>query len=118
MALIRISNIKPGQTVSTDVKDRSGRILLSANTELTDDNIKIIKSWGVVEIDIKGEVNDAVVDSNLTRVNPEQLQAIDLELSKRFRFLNKSHPFIHELFDVCLRRKLSAKGLSQESIDG
>jgi len=117
MALIRISNVKPGQVVAADVKDRSGRILLSANTELTSDNIKIIKSWGVVEIDVQGELNGTSVDSGLEKVNPEQLQAIELELSKRFRFLNKSHPFIHELFEVCLRRKLSARGLSQEIID-
>lgn len=118
MALIRISNIKLGQIVSTDVKDRSGRILLTANTELTEENIKIIKSWGVVEIEVKGEISDAIDDSSLTQVNPEQLRDIDLELSKRFRFLNKSHPFIHELFDVCLRRKLLAKGLSKDIIDG
>jgi len=118
MALIRISNIKPGQIVSADVKDRSGRILLAANAELTEDNIKIIKSWGVVEIEVNGEINDAVADPSLTKVNPEQLQDIDLELSKRFRFLNKSHPFIHELFEICLRRQLSAQGLSQDIIDG
>jgi len=112
MTLIRISNIKPGQIVAADVKDRSGRTLLAANSELTADNIKIIKSWGVVEIDVIGDVNEIDINADLPKINPEQLQAIELELSKRFRFLNKSHPFINELFEICLRRKLSNQGLS------
>lgn len=112
MALIRISKTQPGQMVAADVKDRSGRTLLSANSELTEENIKIIKSWGVVEIDIAGAISETGADTDLPAIKPEQLQAIELELSQRFRFLNKSHPFIGELFDVCLRRKLSEQGLT------
>ena len=114
MAVIRISNIKAGQVAASDVKDRSGRTLLATGTELTEKTIKIIKSWGVVEVDIVGDVPEPQFGSDIPEMDPEQLHLIELELSQRFRFLNRSHPFINELYEICLRREISA----QESSNG
>jgi len=108
MAVIRISNIKVGQVAAADVKDRSGRILLAAGTELTEKTIKTIKSWGVVEADIVGDTAEPEFGSEISEIDAEQLHRIELELSQRFRFLNRSHPFINELYEVCLRREVSA----------
>jgi len=105
MTPIRISHIKPGQVAASDVKDRSGRTLLAAGTELTEKTIKIIKSWGVVEIDVVGEITESEFGSEITEIDPERLHLIELDLSQRFRFLNRSHPFINELFEICLRRE-------------
>lgn len=112
MALIRISKVKPGQVVAVDVKDRSGRILLKADSVLTEENIKIIKSWGVVEIDVNGDLAEAALDDEMMTVQPEELQQIELGLSQRFRFLNRSHPFIGELYEICLERRLKERGLT------
>lgn len=106
MSVIRISNLKAGQVAASDVKDRSGRILLAAGTELTEKNIKIIKSWGVVEADIVGDIPDPEFGSEIPEIDTEKLHQIELELSQRFRFLNRSHPFINELYEVCLRREV------------
>jgi len=108
MTVIRISNIKVGQVAASDVKDRSGRILLAAGTELTEKTIKIIKSWGVVEADIVGDTAEPEFGSEISEIDADQLHRIELELSQRFRFLNRSHPFINELYEVCLRREVSA----------
>jgi len=108
MTVIRMSNIKAGQVAASEVKDRSGRILLSAGTEFTDKTIKMIKSWGVVEVEIVGNVAEPEFGSEIPEIDPEQLHLIELELAQRFRFLNRSHPFINELFEICLRREASA----------
>lgn len=112
MVMIRISSIKPGQVVASDVNDRSGRTLLSANTELTEDNIKIIKSWGVVEIDITDDASVSEPDKNIPEINPADRQDLERELSQRFRFLNCNHPLISELFTICLHREIVNRGLS------
>ena len=113
MPLIRISCIKPDQEVANDVKDRSGRILLSAGTRLTEKTIKIIKSWGVMEIDVLGDVPETTPDVEFSNIDTGIFQSVELELSNRFRFLNKNHPFIQELYDICLQRELAGrKGVS------
>lgn len=105
MTTIRISQVNAGQQVAADVKDRSGRILLRAGSELTEKNIKIIKSWGVVEIDVTGDLPEAELPHQSGQVTNDKLHAIELDLSKRFRFVNRSHPLIHELFEICLLRE-------------
>ncbi|MCK4709101.1 MAG: hypothetical protein KAU21_10830, partial [Gammaproteobacteria bacterium] len=101
MAVIRISRIKPDQEVAIDVKDRSGRVLLSAGTKLTEKTIKIIKSWGVMEIDVLGDVAETENNIEHSNIDTGAFQLLELELSNRFRFLNKNHPFISELYDIC-----------------
>lgn len=115
MAVIRISRIKPDQEVAIDVKDRSGRVLLSAGTKLTEKTIKIIKSWGVMEVDVLGEIAESDNTFERTNIDTGIFQVAELELSNRFRFLNKNHPFISELYDICLQRELAAKESSKRA---
>jgi hypothetical protein len=113
MTVIRISQVKTGQDVATDVKDRSGRVLLTAGTVLTEKNIKIIKAWGVVDVDVTGvEPSTIEEESELLRnISDDKLHSIELELSSRFRFVNRSHPLISELFEICLQR--AGKGVEE-----
>ncbi|MDH5518377.1 MAG: hypothetical protein OEY36_11270 [Gammaproteobacteria bacterium] len=107
MSVIRISQVVSGQVVISDVKDRSGRVLLAAGTGLSDESIKIIKSWGVAEVDVELTDRQTKQDSNIGETDPVKLENAEIELSKRFRFLNKNHPFTCELFRLCLQRTLS-----------
>lgn len=111
MAMIRVSHVQPDQEISADVKDRSGRVLLLAGTVLTEKHIKIIKSWGVVEIDVVGPDLVAESGQNIAEDSSDKFREVELEVSKRFRFLNRAHPFTEELYSVCLQRELYKRGL-------
>ncbi|MDH5392855.1 MAG: hypothetical protein OEY11_06670 [Gammaproteobacteria bacterium] len=113
MSVIRVSHVKAGQIILSDVKDRSGRVLLPAGSELTHENIKIIKSWGVAEADVDADLHEPATrsDFQLADIDSKQLEHVEIVLAKRFRFLNKNHPFTEELYRLCLRRELLSAGL-------
>lgn len=115
MPVIRISQVKSGQTVLSDVRDRSGRVLLSSDSELTDESIKIIKSWGVAEVDVADDDLGTGQDSRVDDTDPVKLENAEVELSKRFRFLNKNHPFTKELYRLCLKRALSGQDVVDDN---
>jgi len=54
MGNVTISELKPDMVLASDLRDQSGRLLISKGTTLTPKYIKICKMWGVIEADIVG----------------------------------------------------------------
>jgi hypothetical protein len=60
MAVKRINEISPGMVLAANALDMSGRMLLGAGSEITPKHLKIFKTWGVTEVDVKetGKASD------------------------------------------------------------
>lgn len=105
MGVVKTADLEPGMTLECDVKDRSGRLLLRANSEITGKYLHTFKAWGITEVRIKGAADetspagDAVPD-----IDPATLQAARDEAVHLFSRANIEHPLVRELFGICVTR--------------
>lgn len=99
MATIRLKHLEIGSTLSEDVKDLNGRMLLSAGSEITDKHLKIFRTWGITEVSIVGGdgLDDEEID--LTDVDPDLMKKVEQKIDDSFIHCNKTHPANHELIN-------------------
>ena len=106
MGKVAIENIETGMVLASDVRDRSGRMLLGAGAELTQKHLGIFRTWGVLEADIAGLGNDDAADQIPADVDPLELAAAEQALVPLFRHTNLKHPAIIELIRLAALRKV------------
>lgn len=105
MSVVKTADIEPGMTLECDVRDRSGRLLLRTDTQINEKYLQTLKAWGVAEVRIKGESEDAPQARNTgAGIDPAVLQAATEEISRHFARANIEHPLVRSLFDICLAR--------------
>ena len=96
MTKILFDAIEAGMELNSDVVDRQGRILLKSGVILTDKHLRIFHTWGVLEVDIKGELEHEEVK----KIYPPELIDEANKLAKvHFQHNDLSHPVIKGLFD-------------------
>jgi hypothetical protein len=100
-----INNLTPGMLLGADVRDRSGRLLLKAGTELDDRNIHILRTWGVAEVEIAG-ADEGGTDAKVSDiVDPVRFAALERKLAPLFRHSDLNHPAIRELLHMRISRE-------------
>lgn len=105
MALINIDHIEPGMILAGEVRDINGRLLCNAGVEINEKHIKIFRTWGVTEADIKGIKEEDVIIRAKEEAAPERLRNAEAELNDTFRYTDLDNPVIMELFQLCVLRK-------------
>lgn len=105
MSMAPAENLIPGMVLASDVRDRNGRLLLKAGTELTDKHLYILRTWGTVEADVVGA--DAIKErpADTDEIDPEFLAGIEAEITPLFRHADLSHPAIMELLRIRIIRE-------------
>ena len=58
MALMKLQDLKPGMILENPVYDFQDMLLLKEGVELTEKNLKMMKSWGVTRARVEGEYGD------------------------------------------------------------
>jgi hypothetical protein len=105
MGLVAIDNLSPGMSLTSDVHDRNGRLLLGAGAELTDKHIYIFRTWGVVEVDILGVETDDESLAPSDTIDPDVLAAAAAEVGPLFRHADLAHPCMNQLLRLAVLRK-------------
>jgi len=105
MAVLYIDLIKPGMTLASEVRDINGRLLCNEGVEISEKHIKIFRTWGVTEADIKGIKEEDVTSMTEREVAHDRLVDAESELSEIFRYTDAGNPVMRELFNLCLLRK-------------
>jgi hypothetical protein len=105
MGVIYIDYLQPGMLLNTDVKDQTGRLLLNAGAEITEQHLRIFRTWGITEADIQGVTKEDVGTIDTVQIDPVILQKIESKLNKIFSHTDREHTFINELFRLCISRK-------------
>ena len=100
-----INNLSTGVVLGADVCDRSGRLLLRAGTELDEKNIYILRTWGVVEVEVAGAENDSMGSKSICHTDPVLFAAIEKKVAPLFRNSNLNHPAIKELLQMRIIRE-------------
>lgn len=100
MGIINLQNVQVGMELARDLKDRSGRIILSSGNKIEVNHLRIFRMWGITELDIKGVEREEVAAQELSELDPIIVSNIEECLKNYFIHSNMEHPFIQELFHL------------------
>jgi len=114
MALLQLNRLRTGMVTASDIRDRSGRLLLKSDTPLTENRISILKTWGFSQVEIQGEdMHTAIATDDTTEVSAVNLRRAGELMEQRFRLTDRSHPAIGTLFRYAVdyyARRLESQG--------
>ena len=105
MGVININDIQPGMTVSRDVCNARGQLLLKAGSVIEERELLLLKTWGVTEAEIEGVDRKTVDQKSLEGIDPEKFENIKADLEKRFSGTLDSE-VMQEVMRIVLKQKL------------
>ncbi len=105
MGKIPTDNLIPGMVLASDVRDRSGRLLLRGGTELNDRHLYILRTWGIIEVELAGAEEDPEGPEFANGIAPELWSAIEGEITPLFHHADLSHPAVRELLRIRIDRE-------------
>lgn len=108
MAKTSVNKLKIGMVLDSDVRDVTGRLLLGGGAEITEKHINVFRTWGVIEVDIKGIGEDKNGPECSLDIDPELLYNAEKELEDIFCHTDPASPIIKELFRLSLQHKINA----------
>ncbi|MBC8286138.1 MAG: hypothetical protein H8E42_01555 [Nitrospinae bacterium] len=106
MKSVKIKLVRKGMVTATEVKDRMGRTLLTSDQSITEQNLKTLKAWGVTEVNIMSPDEPKKVLPEEGQAEVISPPAIIKEQEILFKYTDRRHPAIAELYDICLARKV------------
>jgi hypothetical protein len=98
-------NLLPGMILGADVRDRSGRLLLGSGTELSERHLFILRTWGVVEVEIAGAEEEVDDQNSAETIDPSLWAAIERKIAPLFTHADINHPAIKELMRMRILRE-------------
>lgn len=100
MASVNIGDLACGMVLAGDVCGAHGRKLLAGGTVLAENHLRVLRIWGVSQVDIVAG-NPAADASCPSAVgpDPEALARADA----RFAIAGRGHPAVDELYRQCLK---------------
>ena len=113
MGILSINDLEPGLTLQSDVRDRSGRVLLRAGAIIDPKHLKIFKAWGVTEVTVieTDEGNGPEASQNpLEKIDSTLLEAATRRAGELFFHCDCSHPAINALYNQTVLRLAMRKG--------
>jgi hypothetical protein len=106
MALLEIDSLTPGMQVGKDVVEASGQVLLRSGTMITEKHLRVLRSWGIQQVDIDGPKPPDTEDTLLARATPAMLDRAQAAVAERFHHADPAHPAIMELMRLAVLAEL------------
>jgi hypothetical protein len=106
MGTVTTDQIKPGMVVATDVKDRSGRMLLAAGSTITEKHIRIFRMWGITEVELQGAVPEPQDQAAAPQSDPLVHSEAEARVNELFFHANCDHPVVGEIRRMALKRTI------------
>jgi hypothetical protein len=108
VARVHIENLAEGMVLKRSVCDRSGRMLLPEGVTLTQQHFRILKMWGVLEVETTDEQDPAGNEARESEeVDPVRLAQAQERVQHLFVHNDREHPAIKELMRICANRESS-----------
>ncbi len=104
MGVVKTPDIKSGMILAEDLTSPQGRLLYREGSTLTQDNLRILKMWGVREANIYGIPQQKVNTLNLLDVDPELFSMSDEYVGRYMPNLNPEHETMSEIYRLCFKR--------------
>lgn len=106
---IPIDYLEEGMTVAEDVMTESGQLILPAESSITSRHIDMLRQWDIPSVKILDEASTdkgPTPEEILKKLSPQQRIELDTEMERLFRFQELDDPFVKELHNVAITRKL------------
>lgn len=104
MALVRVEKLVHGSILSEDVLDSNSRLLLAKGQAIEDKHIRLMKMWGIFEVEVDGQ--DADEADEPVAVDSEKGQLVGRQLRQVFQAVDLEHPAVKEVLRVCIQYRL------------
>jgi len=103
MINLTIDEIKPGMILAQPVRNPQGVLLLEAGARISKKNIRIFKSWGVLEAAIKGKMTEAKGRAKDTEFRVKE--SVEMELKEKFSDV-LDDPVMVEIFNAASKQMM------------
>ncbi len=110
MISVPVQLLKSGRILAADAKNAHGQLLIRKGMEVTDRHLRVLKSWGVGEVQVEGDSAGEAEESPVEHFSPEIIEQARTEVLGRMRHNSLEHPAIDELVRLGVQR--SARRLS------
>ena len=104
MGTVRFADLVPGMVLEGDVLTEQGRLLIQAGSALTAQHLRVMRKWGVEQVDVRGVTPDSLGDDAASRLEPSVVDSITAAVAALFRRSNLEHPAVRELAELTRRR--------------
>ncbi|MHB8770928.1 MAG: HDOD domain-containing protein [Syntrophales bacterium] len=105
MGVVKIAHLRPGMVVSCDVKDCNGRLLVAAGSALSDNHIRVLKIWGIVEAEVESIAPAGDTLPLPAVIDPALLTAAEEAIRTRFRHADPEDAAGAELLRIASLRE-------------
>lgn len=108
MLLVALDKLKDGVVLSEDVRDTNGRLLLTKGKPIDANQIRLLKIWGVPEVQI--QESDQVVEPEKNDIDADNLLKIERTAQTIFQHIDTGHPAIKLIYNTAIEYRYQ-KGL-------
>jgi HD-like signal output (HDOD) protein len=115
MGTVRTTQLKLGMVLADDVRDVKGRLLLTKGKPIGPDHIRIFKIWGIPQVQILGAQGETEAPA-APPVDPGRLEAVRKETEFVFRYTDRDHPAIREIFSLAVNHRAAAPLRAADSL--
>jgi hypothetical protein len=102
---VKAEELSPGMVVAREVKNIDGMLLAPAGCELSERQIGILQAWGIAEVEVEANEEQARSRDPLAQLPPENLAQITAGLRARFWKPDDFGPVPAEIFKLMLVRQ-------------
>lgn len=98
MPKVKLRELQPGVQLAKDAMNTYGRLLLTAGVILEERHLEVLRTWGVVEVEIVGDESEGEDnDIDFASLPAELKSAINRQLQQQFKHCDLTHPMLKEL---------------------
>ncbi|MBT8342883.1 MAG: HDOD domain-containing protein [Desulfatitalea sp.] len=105
MAVVKVDQLVQGVVLAEDVLDMNARLLLAKGQEIEDKHIRVLKMWGIFEVQVDGLEEDAGTDMD-PAFDSEQLEAVSADVRRIFGNVDIQHPAVREVVRLVIEYRL------------
>lgn len=104
MKKISVDQLNEGMIVDDSVSDLHGTILMQKGTAITQNGIKILKMWGVLEVCIDDASAEEHPLSLGLLIDPRFQEEAKRDVDVLFQHVNRSNMFVKEMMRLAIDR--------------
>jgi HD-like signal output (HDOD) protein len=107
MGFVAVDNLEQGMIIGEDVRDINTRLLLSKGQKIDPKHIRILKIWGVTEVNVVGAQSDRPL--NVLPADPDKERRVKQTLDTVFNQLSLQNPILNEVYRAALAYRLKSE---------
>ena len=106
MGKVSVSELQAGMVLASAAVSNDNRLLLRCGTTLTEKNLRVLKAWGMIEVDVEGVSHEDITAKRIARVDPKEYTAVQRQMKHLFSHTDQRQAPVAELLYICTLRKL------------